>query len=266
MQDYRPSGRGASNEMPYITFPFGPGRVLAVLPPNLAYTMKKIVVLTGAGISAESGLKTFRDAGGLWEGHDVFQVATPEGFARDPELVLRFYNERRHQANLAQPNPAHHALVQLEAQYDVQVITQNVDDLHERAGSRKVLHLHGELNKARSVMSEHIVIEVRDDINLGDMGPDGHQLRPHIVWFGEPVPNIIEAARLISDCDMVMIVGTSMVVYPAAGLIDYAPLKAPVFVVDPGKPEVQGPRPTEFLVEKASTGVPRLVERLLAKG
>lgn len=227
--------------------------------------MLKIVVLTGAGISAESGLKTFRDAGGLWEGHAVADVATPEGFARDPELVLRFYNERRHQANQAQPNAAHRALVQLAAKYDVHIITQNVDDLHERAGSRQVLHLHGELNKARSVMTDQIVLEIRGEINLGDMGPDGHQLRPHIVWFGEDVPNIVDAARLISTCDLVIIIGTSMVVYPAAGLLDYAPLDAPVYVVDPSRPEVHGPRTTEFIVEKASVGVPRLVKRLLAE-
>ena len=225
--------------------------------------MKRVVVLTGSGISAESGLKTFREADGLWEGHDVTEVASPQGFARDPERVLRFYNERRVQARTAQPNPGHLSLVKLEEKYQVDIITQNVDDLHERAGSSNILHLHGELTKARSIYDESYVIEVENDIQLGDLAPDGGQLRPHIVWFGEPVPMIIEAARIMSRAEIVIIVGTSLVVYPAAGLIDYAPVNVPIYVVDPNKPALYGADQVEFIVEKGSIGVPMLVDRLM---
>ena len=226
---------------------------------------KRIVVLTGAGISAESGLKTFRGNNGLWEGHDVTEVASPEGFQKNPELVLRFYNERRAQARLAAPNPAHLALVELEEKYEVHIITQNVDDLHERAGSSKILHLHGELKKVRSVLDENYIIEVEEDIALGDTAPDGGQLRPHIVWFGEAVPKIIDAAECISTADIVLIVGTSLVVYPAAGLINYAPVGIPIFVIDPNKPDVFGfdAGQIEFIEEKASLGLLPLVQRLL---
>ncbi|GAB4403490.1 MAG: NAD-dependent deacylase [Bacteroidia bacterium] len=222
--------------------------------------------MTGAGISAESGLKTFRDAGGLWEGHDVMAVASPEGFARNPDLVLRFYNERRAQAQLAQPNAAHLALVRLEEKYHVDIITQNVDDLHERAGSSHIVHLHGELNKARSVMDEYNILEIRGDIHLGDMGPDGYQLRPHIVWFGEPVPEIARAAELMTRADVVLIIGTSMAVYPAAGLIDYAPKRAHVYVIDPKKPPVDVfSNQIEFIVQPATTGVSYVVDLLLSE-
>ncbi len=225
--------------------------------------MKRIVVLSGAGISAESGLKTFRDAGGLWEGHEVSQVATPEAFQRDPELVLRFYNERRRQALAAQPNSAHLALVELEAHYEVHIITQNVDDLHERAGSSSVLHLHGELLKARSVARESLIIPCEGDLALGQCGEDGQQLRPHVVWFGEAVPMIVPAAALMQEADIVLIVGTSLVVYPAAGLINYAPPKVPIFVIDPRRPTVNSTHPIEFYEEPGSTGVPKVVARLI---
>ena len=226
---------------------------------------KRIVALTGAGISAESGLKTFRGNNGLWEGHDVTEVASPDGFRRNPEMVLRFYNERRAQARMAQPNPAHQALVDLEEKFDVHIITQNVDDLHERAGSSRILHLHGQLNKARSVIDEQYVVDIEGEINLGDTAPDGSQLRPHIVWFGESVPNIVVAAEYISEADIVLIVGTSLLVYPAAGLINYAPMGIPIYVVDPNKPDLYGVNRIEFIEEKASTGLPSLVQRLLAE-
>ncbi|MEL7535122.1 MAG: NAD-dependent deacylase [Bacteroidota bacterium] len=226
--------------------------------------MKQIVVLTGAGISAESGLKTFRGAGGLWEGYEVTEVASPQGFARNPELVLRFYNERRAQARKAQPNAGHEALVALEKHFDVQIITQNVDDLHERAGSTKVLHLHGELNKVRSVTNENYVVHTDGDIQLGDLAPDGGQLRPHIVWFGEAVPKIVEAAQLMAKADIVLIVGTSLVVYPANTLVEYAPFGIPIYVVDPNKPELYGLDNVVFIEEPGSVGVPMLVEQLAA--
>ena len=225
--------------------------------------MQRIVVLTGSGISAESGLKTFRGSGGLWEGHDVMEVASPQGFARDPELVLRFYNERRRQLKDVQPNAGHLALVELEKHFHVDIVTQNVDDLHERAGSSNILHLHGELKKCRSVEDEAYVMPVEDDIHIGDLGPDGSQLRPHIVWFGEPVPMIERAAMLFSRADIVLIVGTSLVVYPAAGLVDYAPYGIPTYVIDPHKPEVYLGKHVQFVEEPASTGVPKVVQRLL---
>lgn len=227
--------------------------------------MKKIVVLTGAGISAESGLKTFRGHGGLWEGHDVTEVASPQGFARNPDLVLRFYNERRAQAKMAQPNPGHFALVELEKSYQVQIITQNVDDLHEKAGSSNILHLHGELTKIRSVTDPSYIVEANGDIHVGDLAPDGGQLRPHIVWFGEEVPMILPAAEMISDADIVIIIGTSMVVYPAAGLLNYAPMGVPIYVIDPNKPAMAAMGNVEFIQDPASAGVPKLVARLLGK-
>ena len=225
--------------------------------------MKRIIVLTGAGISAESGLKTFRGSDGLWEGHDVTAVASPEGFMKDPELVLRFYNERRVQARNSQPNQGHLGLVALEEHFEVQIITQNVDDLHERAGSANILHLHGELTKVRSVTDPSYIIETQDDINLGDIAPDGGQLRPHIVWFGEEVPMIIPAAELITTADIVVVIGTSMVVYPAAGLLDYAPAGTPIYVIDPNKPSMNYLPNVEFIVEPASVGVSILMEKLL---
>lgn len=225
--------------------------------------MKRIVVLTGAGISADSGLKTFRDSDGLWEGHDVTQVATPEGFARNPEWVLRFYNERRIQARNASPNPGHLALVALEAHYEVDIITQNIDDLHERAGSSRVLHLHGEISKGQSVANPELIVDLEGDIVPGQLGPDGHQLRPHVVWFGEPVPMIIPAARLCTQADIFIIVGTSMAVYPAAGLIDYVPMETPVYVVDPQEFQIFTSHEVRHYQDRGAVGVPRLVEMLI---
>lgn len=224
--------------------------------------MKKVVVLTGAGISAESGIKTFRDSDGLWEGQDVMEVASPQGWNKNPELVLDFYNQRRRQLHEVLPNAAHKALVQLEEQYRVDIVTQNVDDLHERAGSSHVLHLHGELFKARSIRDTELIIDWKKDLNLGDLASDGTQLRPHIVWFGEEVPELQTAAELVSRADILMIVGTSMVVYPAAGLIHYAPADCPVYYIDP-KPSLQASGNLMVIAEKAGKGVPELVESLL---
>ena len=196
--------------------------------------MKKIVVLTGAGISAESGLKTFRDADGLWEGHDVMEVASPQGWKNNMELVLKFYNDRRKQLLEVKPNKAHLAIANLEKDYKVTIITQNVDDLHERAGSTNVIHLHGELLKARSTFDEDLVFDWTKDINVGDFCEHHHQIRPHIVWFGEAVPLIDKAIEEVSVADIIMIVGTSMQVYPAAGLINYkkrnTPIQKPLFL------------------------------------
>jgi len=224
--------------------------------------MKKIVVLTGAGISAESGISTFRDSDGLWEHYRVEDVATHEAYVRNPELVLNFYNERRRQLFQAQPNEAHRQLVRLEEKYDVRIVTQNIDDLHERAGSSHVLHLHGELTKGRSDRNPDLIVEVGDkDIVLGDKAPDGTQLRPHIVWFGEAVPNIEPAAELCEQADIFIVVGTSMAVYPAAGLIHYVQRGVPCYVVDPK--EVPVSRPVNFIKEVATKGVTQLVEQLL---
>lgn len=194
---------------------------------------KKIAVLTGAGISAESGISTFRDAGGLWEGHDVMEVASYDGWLRNPELVLDFYNKRRMQLGQVQPNIAHTLLFQLEAFHDVTIVTQNVDDLHERAGSSNIIHLHGELKKVRSSRYEELVYHCEGEINPGDLCEKGAQLRPHIVWFGEMVPLIERAAEIIATCEILLIIGTSLQVYPAAGLSDYAPKDAEIYYVDP---------------------------------
>ena len=195
--------------------------------------MKKLVVLSGAGISAESGIKTFRDAGGLWEGHDVMEVASPEGWRKNPKLVLEFYNQRRQQLKEVMPNQAHLDLVKLEEKYEVQIITQNVDDLHERAGSKKIIHLHGELLKVRSVKNANLITTTTESINIGDVASDGSQLRPHIVWFGEDVPMIEFALNHVMDADILLIIGTSMQVYPAAGLINHIPNHCEVIVIDP---------------------------------
>ncbi len=228
---------------------------------------KKIVVLTGAGISQESGISTFRDANGLWENHDIQAVASPLGWKKNPELVLKFYNQRRALLKEVEPNTAHFALKKLEDKYEVHIITQNIDDLHERAGSSRILHLHGELRKARSEKNETLVYDRIDDINLGDKAEDGEQLRPHIVWFGEAVPMIGKAYELIRDADIVLIIGTSMVVYPAAGLIDFAPKEAHVYIIDPHKPEVFSPkRKITFVTEKATVGVVALVEKFMEEG
>lgn len=194
---------------------------------------QKIVVLTGAGMSAESGVKTFRDNNGLWEEHRVEDVATPEAFARNPELVMKFYNLRRAQLKTVKPNRGHEILAELEKDFDVHIITQNVDNLHERAGSSNIIHLHGELTKVRSIVDESLVYDHEDDLNLGDTNKEGHQLRPHIVWFGEAVPMIETAAQLVTQANIIVIIGTSMQVYPAAGLIDYAARHVPVYYIDP---------------------------------
>lgn len=227
--------------------------------------MKKIVVLTGAGISAESGIRTFRDADGLWEEHRIEDVATPEGWAANPELVLRFYNQRRAQLFDVQPNAGHEALVALEKHFEVHVVTQNVDDLHERAGSSRVLHLHGELRKVRSDRYEHLVYSCETDIQLGDTCERGFQLRPHIVWFGESVPMLGPAAELAEEADIFLIVGTSLQVYPAASLMVYARPDIPFFYIDPN-PQVNYqlaamPNLT-VLAEPATVGVPKIVEML----
>lgn len=195
--------------------------------------MKKLVVLSGAGISAESGVKTFRDAGGLWENHRIEDVASPEGFARNPKLVLDFYNARRRQLKNVEPNEAHFLLADLERYFDVAIITQNVDDLHERGGSSQVLHLHGELKKARAVNSENAIIPWTEDLNLGDVNSEGVQLRPHIVWFGENVTAMENAVEIAAAADFFVVIGTSMQVYPAAGLIHYIPEKCNVYLIDP---------------------------------
>ncbi|MFO7724312.1 MAG: NAD-dependent deacylase [Oceanipulchritudo sp.] len=220
----------------------------------------RVVVLSGAGISAESGLQTFRGAEGLWEGHSVYEVATPEAWERDPETVLRFYNHRRRQVREARPNAAHRALAALEKQVPVKVITQNVDDLHERAGSNVVLHLHGEIRKARSSIDPDWVVDLGDrDIERGDCCPEGGQFRPHVVWFGEAVPNIETAAEWVAEADILLVVGTSLNVYPAAGLVDLVRPGGRIVVVNPEMP--QGVRTTgiEVVEEPATVGVPRLV-------
>ena len=224
--------------------------------------MKKIVVLTGAGISAESGLKTFRDADGLWEGHDIMEVASPIGWRNNPALVLDFYNQRRAQLLTVSPNKAHFSLVTLEEQYDVTIITQNVDDLHERAGSSTVVHLHGELLKVRSQFNENLVFDWQEDLNLGDFCEHNSQLRPHIVWFGEDVPMMETAIEITEKADIVMIIGTSMQVYPAAGLLQYARYRTPVYFIDP-KPAIAPQEHLTVLSEKATVGVPKVVDLLM---
>ncbi len=219
----------------------------------------KIAVLTGAGISAESGLKTFRDSNGLWEGHNVMDVASPEGFAKDPTLVLEFYNQRRRQLLQVQPNAAHKAIAELEKKHEVVVVTQNVDDLHERAGSTRVIHLHGELLKVRSTGREDIILDWSEDLMPGDFCKNGFQLRPHIVWFGEAVPMIDPAMDVVQASDIVMIVGTSMQVYPAAGLLQFANPASPVFFVDPN-PSITYSERVYVFAEKATTGVPKAIE------
>ena len=223
---------------------------------------KKVIVLTGAGISAESGISTFRDSDGLWEQYRVEDVATYDAYLRNPELVLNFYNERRRQLFQVKPNEGHRQLVRLEEKYDVHIITQNIDNLHEQAGSTQVLHLHGELTKARSDRNDDLIIDSGDrDIHLGDKPPAGAQLRPHIVWFGEAVPNIEPAAELCEKADYFIVVGTSMNVYPAAGLIHYVPRSTPCYLVDPKAVPIS--RPITIFQEKAGTGVKKVVDELL---
>ena len=225
------------------------------------------MVLTGAGVSAESGISTFRDSDGLWEGHDVLEVATPQGYANNPSLVLDFYNQRRKQLFNVTPNDAHRALVELEKLYDVTIITQNVDDLHERAGSSHVIHLHGELLKVRSSIDPNVIIDWKTDLNLGDTCVKGSQLRPHIVWFGEEVPMLDKAIEITQAADILMIIGTSMQVYPAASLVHFAPADSPIYFIDP-RPNMS---PSAFenliIIEKtAAIGVPTVVSDLIDKG
>ena len=221
--------------------------------------MQKIVVLTGAGISAESGISTFRDSGGLWEGYDVNQVATPEGFAADPALVLDFYNQRRRQLSQVEPNEAHRLLAHLEKRYEVVIITQNVDDLHERAGSHNIIHLHGELLKSRGVDNPEVTYPCTGDIHVGDKSPTGAQLRPHIVWFGEEVPMLERAIAQVYSADILMIIGTSLQVYPAASLIDYVKEGTPIFYIDPN-PSLHSKGELTVIAQKASTGVAKAIE------
>ena len=223
---------------------------------------KHIVVLTGAGISAESGLKTFRDGDGLWNGYNVYDVATPGAWRKDPQLVLDFYNARRRDVLAAKPNDAHIGLAELEKDFDVTIVTQNIDDLHERGGSAKVLHLHGEIFKMRSEKNERLIYEIRGDIKLSDKAEDGHQLRPHIVWFEEPVPMIEKAAALMYDCDYFVVVGTSLQVYPAASLLHYAPAFLPKFIIDKKIPDVQK-SPSLTLIEKPATEGVKELRKLL---
>ncbi|OEK08728.1 NAD-dependent protein deacylase [Flavivirga aquatica] len=221
--------------------------------------MKHIVVLTGAGISAESGIKTFRDADGLWEGHDVMEVATPEGYTKNPELVLNFYNQRRRQLIEVKPNQAHYDLAALENNFKVSIITQNVDDLHERAGSNNVTHLHGELLKVRSTVYENDIQEWKTDLILGDTCKKGHQLRPHIVWFGEDVPMIEKAVNICETANILMIIGTSMQVYPAAGLMNYVPQNTPTYFIDPN-PNIDSNKNLTVVPKKATIGVKKVIE------
>lgn len=214
-------------------------------------------------MSAESGIKTFRDSDGLWENHRIEDVATFGAWERNPKLVLDFYNERRRQLLQCEPNAAHKALVELEAKYEVDIITQNVDNLHESAGSTNVLHLHGELLKVRSTADERLVYDWNEDLNLGDTCERGAQLRPHIVWFGEPVPMIEKAAEICRKADIFMIIGTSLAVYPAAGLVHYTDFTVPKIVIDPKRPEFTSMQNVEFVTEKASVGVRKVVDRLL---
>ena len=224
---------------------------------------KKVVVLTGAGISAESGISTFRDSDGLWEQYRVEDVATYDAYLRNPELVLNFYNERRRQLFQVKPNEGHRQLVRLEEKYDVHIVTQNIDNLHEQAGSTNVLHLHGLLNQARSDRDDNLIVDIGDrDIHIGDKAPDGAQLRPHIVWFGEAVPNIEPAAALCEQADYFIVVGTSMNVYPAAGLIHYVPRTSPCYLVDPKAVPIS--RPITIFQEKAGTGVKKVVDELMS--
>ena len=220
------------------------------------------MVLSGAGISAESGLKTFRDANGLWEGHDVMEVATPEGWLKNQELVLRFYNDRRRQLLEVSPNLAHKSLVLLEEKYNVHIITQNVDDLHERAGSTHIIHLHGELLKVRSTKDPKTILDWKTDLKTGDLCNKDSQLRPHIVWFGEEVPLLDTAALLVSEADYIIIVGTSMQVYPAAGLIDYSKQNCKIYFIDP-KPSITEREGLQIFPEAASTGVQKVTKLLL---
>lgn len=225
---------------------------------------QKLVVLTGAGISAESGLKTFRDSDGLWEGYNVYEVATPRGFKTNPALVLEFYNQRRKDVAQAQPNAAHIGLAALEKHFDVTIITQNIDDLHERGGSTNVLHLHGEIFKMRSIANSTKTYTIKGDINVGDLAEDGSQLRPFIVWFEEEVPMIEVAAAIVAEADIFVVVGTSLQVYPAAGLIDIAKRSIPKFIIDKKIPYTSSLQNITMIEKTASEGVAELTQLLLS--
>jgi NAD-dependent deacetylase len=227
--------------------------------------MKNLVILTGAGMSSESGIRTFRDSGGLWEEYDVSEVATPQAWNRNMDLVLRFYNERRRQLEGSLPNEGHTGLAALEKHFNVQIITQNIDNLHERAGSTRILHLHGELTKARSTADPTFIVDIGyNDIKKGDKCPKGSQLRPHIVWFGEEVPMMDEAVRLTAEADIFVVIGSSLNVYPAAGLMHYAPSDASLWLIDPNDVYVPVSRHVEVIKDKASAGVAVLTQRLLS--
>ena len=223
---------------------------------------KNLIVLTGAGISAESGLKTFRDSNGVWMGYDVYEVASPGGWQKNPELVLDFYNQRRKQIAKAKPNAAHKGIAELQNNFNVTVITQNIDDLHERAGSKNVIHLHGEIFKMRSERDENTLYEITGDIELGQKAPDGSQLRPHVVWFGEPVPMIEEAAKVMTTADIFILAGTSLQVYPAAGLIDFLPAGIPKYIIDNSPPYVPPHHNFKVIQKPATEGVEEVKEIL----
>jgi NAD-dependent deacetylase len=226
--------------------------------------MKKLVVLTGAGMSAESGLKTFREMGGLWEQYDVYEVASPGGWAKDRAMVLRFYNERRKQLLESSPNQGHLGLVDLEKYFDVRIITQNIDDLHERAGSTNILHLHGELRKSRSTVDPSLVYDIDGwELNEGDLCEKGSQLRPHVVWFGEAVPAIESAAEVVAGAHIMVIIGTSMNVYPAAGLINFVPESAPIFVIDPNEVNIYGYSRVKVIQKTAGEGIEDLKKEIM---
>jgi NAD-dependent deacetylase len=225
---------------------------------------KKLVVLTGAGISAESGLKTFRDSDGLWEGYNVYEVATPRGFTANPQLVLDFYNMRRKDVAAAKPNAAHIGLAELEKDFNVTIITQNIDDLHERGGSSNIIHLHGQIFEMRSVKNLHKIFPIKGDIHVGDLAEDGGQLRPNIVWFEEAVPMIELAADVTSTADILVVIGTSLQVYPAAGLLNYAPAAIPKFIIDKKIPYTSSVQNLTIIEKGAGEGVQELKEKLLA--
>tara|TARA_B100000809_G_scaffold265217_1_gene323345 strand:- start:2086 stop:2778 length:693 start_codon:yes stop_codon:yes gene_type:complete len=227
--------------------------------------MKKIIIFSGAGISAESGLKTFRDSDGLWENYNIIDVATPEAWKKDPELVLDFYNLRRKQVIDSQPNNAHKSLVKLENNYDLHIITQNIDNLHERAGSSNVLHLHGEILKARSTINNNTFNINGSELNIGDHCEKGHQLRPDVVWFGEAVPNMTLAETLCRNADILIIIGTSLTVYPAANIIDFVPEECEKYMIDPNEISLNDIKNLTFIQKKASIGIPILANFLLKK-
>lgn len=224
---------------------------------------KNLIILTGAGISAESGLKTFRDDDGLWMGYDVYEVASPQGWQKNPELVLDFYNQRRKEAAKALPNAAHKGIADLEKHFNVTVITQNIDDLHERAGSKNVIHLHGEIFKMRSEKDENTFYEIKDEIYFGQKAPDGFQFRPHVVWFGEQVPMIQEAAKILSTAGVFILAGTSLQVYPAAGLIDFLPPGIPKYIIDKNPPFILPHHNFTVIKKPATEGVEEVKNRLI---